>query len=159
MAALLRMARLDQGEGVSPKPCDVVALCKDEVERMLAIRPDLEVDLRVGTVADDHPAVDSYALREILANIFDNARRHARETIDIRVEVVGPSLRIRIVDDGPGLAADDAVRVFERFVSLDHMHGSGLGLPIARELARSHGGDVVYEDRAFVIVLRTGTGT
>lgn len=156
MASLLRMARLDQGERVSPKRCDIVAVCKDEAERMLALYPNLTVHLGVETVADDRPSVDSHALREILSNLLDNARRHAKKRIEILVDLTDPYLEVRVVDDGPGLQDGDADRVFERFVSLDAMNGSGLGLPIARDLARNHGGDVVYADRAFIARLRTG---
>lgn len=155
VTALLRMSHLDQGEEVVLRPCDVSALCRDELERMLALRPGLETGLLVGIATGTHPTVDSHALREILSNLLDNARRHAREKIGVMVELEGPLLEIRVHDDGPGLEGDDAVRAFERFVSLDDMNGSGLGLPIARELARHHGGDVVYEQGAFVVTLLT----
>jgi two-component system, OmpR family, sensor kinase len=60
---------------------------------------------------------------------------------------------LRIADDGPGLPADGADRVFERFVSLDGQGGSGLGLPIARTLARAQGGELSWRDGAFVLEL------
>jgi signal transduction histidine kinase len=59
---------------------------------------------------------------------------------------------------GIGRLADDVVeRAFERFVSLDRRGGSGLGLPIARSLARSHGGELTYEDGAFLVRLALGS--
>jgi two-component system, OmpR family, sensor kinase len=54
---------------------------------------------------------------------------------------------IDVIDDGPGIAPDEAERVFDRFVRLDTARrgtGSGLGLPIARAVARGHGGDLRY---------------
>lgn len=90
---------------------------------------------------------DPAALRRMLDNIVTNARRHAATTVDVRVTVEEGAVVITVDDDGPGLPADDRERVFERWVRLDagrsrEEGGSGLGLPIARSIARAHGGDV-----------------
>ena len=82
---------------------------------------------------------------EVLANVLDNARRHASRRIDLVVAAADHTVEIRVVDDGPGLPDPLVERAFERFVSLDGKGGSGLGLPIARGLARAHGGDLTYE--------------
>lgn len=66
---------------------------------------------------------------------------------------------MRVADDGPGLPSEQAEVAFDRFVNLDGNGGSGLGLAIARELARAHGGDLIYEDGAFVVNLRWRPGT
>jgi signal transduction histidine kinase len=60
-------------------------------------------------------------------------------------------VELRITDDGPGLPPDMVEAVFDRFVSIDGKGGSGLGLPIARTLARAHGGELSYESKAFVV--------
>jgi len=65
--------------------------------------------------------------------------------------VLGDGVVARVVDDGPGIAAADRERVFERFVRLDesrdrHQGGTGLGLAVARSIARSYGGDVQIVD-------------
>ncbi len=89
---------------------------------------------------------DPAALVRVVRNLIDNAVRHTRSTVEV---TVAPG-RITVDDDGPGIAADDRERVFERFTRLDESRGrdgqpggTGLGLAIARETARDGGGDVV----------------
>lgn len=153
MGSLLRIARLDQGEQVMPKPCNLAALCEDEAGRVRARAPGLLVTCRVGVMAQSQPRLDSHAVREILANLLDNARRYALQTIEIEIDGCDGVVRIDVMDDGPGMPRDMADRAFERFVGLDDRSGSGLGLPIARDLARAHGGDLTYEGRRFVVRL------
>jgi two-component system OmpR family sensor kinase len=69
------------------------------------------------------------------------------------VGVSGGTARIVIADDGAGVPDENRERVFERFASLDDKGGSGLGLPIARGVARAHGGDLVYTGGAFELTL------
>ena len=90
---------------------------------------------------------DAAAVGRVLRNLVDNAARHAVD----RVDVVVADGRVRVDDDGAGVAPADRERVFERFVRLDEARerdagGSGLGLAIAREIAREQGGDVVLAD-------------
>ncbi len=93
------------------------------------------------------------AVHDIVANLFDNARRRAASKVEVTVRPAGKRIEVRVADDGPGLLAEAAERVFERSFSLDPRNGSGLGLPIAQELARAHGGAVRYDDDAFVVTL------
>jgi two-component system, OmpR family, sensor kinase len=166
LTALLTLARLDQGVGPEPVPTDLTALCHDEVERAASLAPHLTVtchghghDDDAGAAAAGPWLLDPEATREIVANLLDNARRHAHTRIDLEVAVLprddgSPGrLALRIADDGPGLPADGADRVFERFVSLDGQGGTGLGLPIARTLARAQGGELSWRGGAFVLEL------
>ena len=162
MGSLLQMARLDQGDELAPVSSDLAALCTDEVGRARSLAPELDIVLGLDGVDGVRPELDGDAVREILANLLDNARRHARSRIEVVLARAGDGVEVRVLDDGPGLAPAVSERVFERFVSLDGRGGSGLGLPIARGLARAHGGDLAYEDRAFVLRLplraRVGSG-
>lgn len=158
LTSLLQIARLDEGYTLSPAPCDVVAICEEEVERASVMSRELALQVRVAGPIPDKVESDPNALREILANLLDNARRHAAHRIDVVVDGAGPRVEVRVADDGPGLAPDMAEHAFERFVSLDNKGGSGLGLPIARGLARAQGGDLTYEDGAFVICLPAAGG-
>lgn len=159
ITALLRMARLDQGEVLAPARCDLVALCRDEADRARALAPDLDIAVRTGDAGgEDRPELDADAVREVLANLLDNARRHATRCIELVVATGAAAVEVRVVDDGPGLPPAMAERAFERFVSLDGKGGSGLGLPIARGLARAHGGDLAYENGAFVLRLPARRG-
>ena len=92
--------------------------------------------------------------REALANVLDNACRHAKGRVDIAVSGVPGSVRVSVVDDGGGLPDGEAERAFDRFVSLDGAGGAGLGLPIARSLLRTQGGDLSYEDGCFVLRIK-----
>jgi two-component system, OmpR family, sensor kinase len=101
-------------------------------------------------------AVDADKVRRVLVNLLGNARRHVAVDGAVRVGVSelhgtgGPGGRIVVHNDGAVIATEDRDRVFDRLVRLDEARardvgGAGLGLSIARALARAHGGDLVYE--------------
>lgn len=90
---------------------------------------------------------DLHALSRCLRNLTDNAARHAAQEVRLLLWCDPEQAVVEVFDDGPGIPAADQDRVFERFVRLDHSRardsgGTGLGLPIARQIARAHGGDV-----------------
>jgi signal transduction histidine kinase len=96
--------------------------------------------------------VDPDVLERILAPLLDNARRHARMTVTLTAAATPDGVRITVGDDGPGVPPDLAERIFEPGFTAppDHgseqtHHGSGLGLPLARRLARGVGGDVTLQ--------------
>lgn len=158
VAGLLRVARLDQGDRPVRRSCDLAALCRMEVERLSLLAPDVRVSFRA--YEDPWPvAVDPDAIREALANLLDNASRHAASRVEVTLERKRGGAEVVVSDDGPGLPEDAAERAFERFVSLDAQGGSGLGLAIARGIARAHGGDVAHEEVGFVIRLPTEDGS
>jgi len=102
------------------------------------------------SVADGSPAWtegEPEALRRVVANLVDNAVRHARGRVELAVTQDGPQALLTVTDDGPGIPAVDRERVFDRFTRLDDARardagGAGLGLAIVRELVRRHGGTV-----------------
>lgn len=90
-------------------------------------------------------------LRRVLANLVDNAVRHTRTGVRLAAVPDGAYQLVTVTDDGPGIPAADRERVFERFTRLDDARardagGAGLGLAIARELVRRHGGTVRLAD-------------
>ena len=89
------------------------------------------------------------ALRRCLGNLIGNARRHASH-VWLTGIIVADGIDILVDDDGPGIPPANRARVFRPFVRLDASRnpltgGVGLGLTIARDVARSHGGDVRLE--------------
>jgi signal transduction histidine kinase len=98
-------------------------------------------------------AGDQDALRQLLWILLDNALRHARSRISVRVTVDGEWARLMVGDDGPGIAPADRERVFERFYKADASRatatsartvtGAGLGLSIARWITDQHRGRII----------------
>lgn len=84
------------------------------------------------------------AARRAVTNLVDNARRHAQH-VTIGVDPQERSVHVLVDDDGPGIAPDRREEVFRAFES-GAGGGTGLGLTIARDIARAHGGDIVLED-------------
>lgn len=100
---------------------------------------------------------DDAKLRRVVANLLSNAVRHAQSCIEVRL--VGPPSHgdqhavLTVINDGDPIPPEDRERVFDRFVRLDASRtrdtgGSGLGLSIARGIARGHGGELVAEQTA-----------
>ncbi len=94
---------------------------------------------------------DRDKLHRIVSNLVDNARKYAPSgPIDLATTIVDGQVRIAVEDRGPGIAAADRERVFERFVQLDQsatrrQGGTGLGLHLCRELAELLGGALTLE--------------
>lgn len=101
------------------------------------------------TVVNGRPA----ALQRALSNLVENAAKFDREgTSPIEIEVRGGdgSVRVEVLDRGPGLAEEDLERVFDRFYrapAARSLPGSGLGLSIVREVATAHGGEPFARSR------------
>ena len=94
---------------------------------------------------------DPDELRRVVQNLLDNAVRHASSAVELAVAVGDGRVRLLVRDDGPGVPPEERERVFERFTRRDDARsrdvgGSGLGLPIARELTARAGGTLRLED-------------
>ncbi len=96
------------------------------------VPPDLTLKLR----AD--------AVRRAVTNLVDNARRHAKH-VTLAAAAQGRSVHVIVDDDGPGIPANRRESVFRPFES-GSAGGTGLGLTIARDIVRAHGGEIVLED-------------
>ena len=100
---------------------------------------------------------DRDALAQIIVNLLSNAGKYSGERKEARVEVRRQSqplahVEVRVLDRGPGVPKGCEEKIFEQFYrahdSLSSgIQGSGLGLTLARQIARGHGGDVTYEPR------------
>jgi len=156
LTGLLELSRLDSATAsMTPQkqgPVDIAAICRAAVDssgiRFLGVRFEFK---RSGAFL---LPVNRPALSEAIANLLDNAGRHARSLvwIDLRMDDQWGVIEVR--DDGPGIPVGMEQRVFDRFVAIDSRGGSGLGLPIARNLIESQGGTLDYtQDRCFRIRL------
>ena len=95
---------------------------------------------------------DADQLDQVLWALLDNALKYgARKPVTVRIGLADNRLRVTIADQGPGVVEADRGRLFGRFErgsAQNAEDGSGLGLYVARELARAMGGDLVLEPAA-----------
>jgi two-component system osmolarity sensor histidine kinase EnvZ len=84
------------------------------------------------------------AARRAITNLVDNARRHAGR-VALGATQSDRAVLVTVDDDGPGIPVDRRESVFRPFES-DSTGGTGLGLTIARDIVRAHGGDIVLEE-------------
>ncbi len=144
-ADLLLLSRLDAGEPLRDEEVDLGQVVAEEGGRPRP-RPDVGVDLRL--VPDVLVRGSGDQLRRLVANLVDNAVRHAASTVTVRLSACGGQAVIEVADDGPGIPPEHHETVFDRFTRLDQARardhgGSGLGLPIARDIAIAHHGSLV----------------
>jgi two-component system osmolarity sensor histidine kinase EnvZ len=136
-----------RGEGrEQPVPSNLTELLRDVVAN--AKREGANIELK----ADDAMTLTLRpdAFRRCLTNLISNARRHAN-AISITANHLGDAIEIAIDDDGPGIPPDMREEVFRPFFRLDlsrnpETGGIGLGLTIARDVIRSHGGELLLSD-------------
>ncbi|MTV24179.1 HAMP domain-containing histidine kinase [Nitriliruptoraceae bacterium ZYF776] len=93
--------------------------------------------------ADERVPTAPGAVQQVLDVLLDNGLKHGRGTLTVELDPVADHVRFRVGDQGPGITADAAARVFERRASGVGSDGEGIGLALASELARSIGGRLV----------------
>ncbi|WP_327697754.1 sensor histidine kinase [Streptomyces sp. NBC_00459] len=141
-ADLLLLARLDAGERPADARFDLAEVVREQAEG----RAGLTVEAGAVEVAGSRTQ-----LGRLVANLLDNAQRHARSAVTVSVRREEGRAVVQVADDGDGVPVDDRERVFERFVRLDAARsrddgGAGLGLAIARDVAVRHGGTLTVRE-------------
>jgi two-component system OmpR family sensor kinase len=151
---LLTLARLDQQRPLNIAPVDLLTLAADAVQDARIVQPGRPIDLVVAPGTAFIIDGDEPRLRQVLANLVNNAISHTPAGTPVRVKIARgslgravPAVAINVEDDGPGMTAEQARRVFERFYRADAARnrasgGTGLGLAIVAGLVEAHGGAV-----------------
>jgi len=136
-----------RGQGVEDAAeADLAALLRETAEDAARGGAPVSVEAADGVTAP----VRELAIRRALANLIANAAAHA-DTVRLSLETGESGVRILVDDDGPGIAAEQRAEAMTAFNRLDparnqNRDGVGLGLAIARDIARGHGGDLTLED-------------
>ena len=154
LGSLRRLDEVDEAaHHIEPVPVDLRRLVEDAAE---ATRESLAMK-RIALEVDAEPAWvrgDPDRLRQILANLLDNARKFTPEDGHVTVSLrrdddweprAAAWARLTVADDGPGIPTEELPHVFERFFRsrrVEATEGAGLGLAITRSLVEAHGGDI-----------------
>jgi signal transduction histidine kinase len=153
---LTLLSRADEGTlEIHPADLDLAAVAASAAERL---RPQFEyADVTLVVELGDPPSPvpvrgDADRLTQVLSNLLGNALGHtpAGGTVTLRAGRDRSTAFVDVIDTGSGISADELPRIFERFYrgpdqgdTRGRRAGRGIGLTIARSLARAHGGDVV----------------
>ena len=149
---LLALARMDEARSPRSEPVRLDDLVHTVVDGYQHAR----VPVHASGDRDLIVQGDPDGLHRVLINLLDNAVRYAdtEVTVDLRLgNLAGRQVvRLTVTDDGPGIAPAERERVFDRFYRIEAARdretgGTGLGLPIVRDLIRAHGGSVRLTDR------------
>ncbi|HAV65381.1 MAG TPA: PAS domain-containing sensor histidine kinase [Verrucomicrobiales bacterium] len=148
---LLTISSLESGQvTMNMQPLELAPL----VERVLDELRDRASSRSIGVVADITPdltvTVDGGRIQQVLFNLIDNGIKYGRAggRIVVAARATGQgAVEVSVADDGPGIPAEAAERVFERFYRVDKARsreqgGTGLGLAIVKHIVQAHGGEV-----------------
>ena len=144
---LLTLARLDEGVPMEKTSVELVSLTSEAVRTATAVGPEWPV--RFWAARPVEVIGDKDRLRQVVDNLLANVRAHTPEgtTTTVRVDQIDDQAEVEVRDTGPGMPAEEARRVFERFYRADPARsrtrgGSGLGLSIVSAIVAAHGGTV-----------------
>jgi two-component system, OmpR family, sensor histidine kinase KdpD len=150
---ILEMARIDAG-GITPSlewvhPSEIVQVARTQVDQGLRVHQVKIIDLTHNQAVE----VDPRLVARALAHVLENAAQYSPpdSTIAVTAEIVSGDLRLVVDDEGPGIAAADVPRLFERFYrgseARRHASGTGMGLAIVQGLLKAQGGGISVENR------------
>jgi signal transduction histidine kinase len=154
---LFFLTRADAGEPmVRPQPLSLRDLAEVAVRAVQSRAPGRVIALDPATAPEPEASGDRELLRRVLDNLLENAVKYSRKggAITVSVRRDGATWLLDVSDEGPGVRADQRERLFERFFRGDDARtvtdagGAGLGLAIARWIARAHGGDLALAESA-----------
>lgn len=144
---LLELSQADAGVGPVMQPVDLDDVVLATVNRF---GPRAGITVDASRVSAAHVSGDPRQLARVVANLTENALRHAASRVSLGLEERDGAAVLTVDDDGVGIPRDRAAVVFERFARVDEARGrteggTGLGLAIARELVERHGGTLTID--------------
>ncbi|MCD0450296.1 HAMP domain-containing histidine kinase [Actinocorallia sp. API 0066] len=144
---LLELARLEAGAAPPSELIDLGEFVTKEIGQRMPDRLEITTDLGSGLWVRCSPL----RLGRVLENLLANAERHGRSEVRVSVAEEDGRAVLLVRDDGDGVPPEHRERIFERFARLKESRerdtgGTGLGLPIAREIAHNYGGTLTVED-------------
>lgn len=138
VGGMLDLARADVARP-GAESADVTEVLRDVADQLLSA--DFSVEVQSGGALDVAMATES--LESVLTNLLVNAREHGGKIANVTVAAEDEAAVITVSDDGPGIDADNASRVFDEFFTTARDGGgTGLGLAIVQTLVETHGGSV-----------------
>jgi signal transduction histidine kinase len=162
VAAVKGFTYMDQA--TMPKPVDVRQGLADTLAVLNAKARGKSVSVSLDVPAD-LPRIPGFGgeLNQVWANLVDNALDAANGRVDVSAARQGPSIVVRVVDDGPGLPPEIRERIFDPFFTTKPVgQGTGLGLDIARRIVHKHQGEIETDSRPgrteFRVTLPLATG-
>ncbi len=159
---LLRLARGDGQASRVREQVDVSLLLSDVCESLASLAEQKGLMLTCETAPLLVVNGDSDELVRMFVNLIENAIKYTENGgVTVTARADGRTLRIQVQDTGPGIFAEHLPHIFERFYRADasrSTEGAGLGLAIAREIARAHGGNIQArsaegEGSTFIVLL------
>jgi signal transduction histidine kinase len=139
------------GLEVARRPIDLDALVRESVERQRVISPDRVINLQVGASISKVDA-DSIRIEQVFGNVLVNALKYSdpETVVEVDVRQENNEVRVLVTNRGPGIAAEELPKVFDRYYRTAGAHagsapGLGLGLYIAKGLMEAHGGRIWAE--------------
>lgn len=137
---------------ISPVPMDMGEVVLQSAESLLPRAAERSITVDTSAVENSLAVADPFRMRQVVDNILSNAIKYNQEQGSVMVTLRrdGDRLLLVVADSGIGISADEVPQLFDNFfrshaVRNTGVHGSGLGMGIAREIVRKHGGELSVE--------------
>ena len=151
---LLLLARADAGQlKPAEEALDIALMLEGIIEDTRVLAEEMRLDFEVALTPEITVQADSVLLRTALLNLFVNAVKYNEPGGKIRVDLKSQESHVVLIigNSGPGIPETDQARIFTRFHRVDvarqrQVDGVGLGLSLAREIVRAHGGELELQE-------------
>jgi signal transduction histidine kinase len=149
--AMLDVSRLEEGKfPLERRAHDVVALCRDVIRQFATVDRSRSIELT--GMPELEVVCDGEVVGRVVENLLSNAIKYTPlgSAIRISVQLMGEQARISMLDQGPGVSAEERKQIFEKFVTgeaqaVTKLHSIGLGLAFCKLAVEAHGGAIAVE--------------